>query len=921
LNPLIELGRQGQSVWLDYIRRTLLTSGELERLIQDDGVTGVTVNPTILEKAIAGSDDYDEALGRILRKDPHANARQLYQELVVEDIQKGADILRPVYDRTAGDDGFISLELSPSLANDTEGTVAEARQLWELVDRPNLMIKVPATPEGIPAVETLISEGINVNITLMFSMAHYEAVVNAYLRGLRRSKDPARVASVASFFVSRVDKVVDEGLEGIGTPEALSLRGKIAIANSKMVYKRFREVFGGREWEELRSRGARPQKVLWASTGTKNPEYSDVLYVEELIGPETVNTLPPATMGAFKDHGKARQTLEEGIDQAAESLRSLSELGVDLDSFTEKLQVDGVASFAASYDKLLAVLEEKGKAVIHGQVDRQVLNLGEFQGAVESRLELWAKSHLGRRLWAKDPSLWSAEPVPELTDRLGWLVLPEISHDQIEILETFAEEVRADGIRHVVLLGMGGSSLAPDVYQKTFGNAAGYPELIVLDSSHPDAVRGVQARVELPHTLFIVASKSGTTLEPLALFKYFWEAVGELGDDPGHHFAAITDPGTPLEELAKERGFRRVFLAAPDLGGRYSALTSYGLVPAALIGTPVHRLLDRAWVAAEGCAFCISEKNTPGLALGATLGELALAGRDKVTFMTSPSLSSFPSWLEQLIAESTGKDGEGILPVEGEPATEPSEYADDRFFVHYRLRDEDDPDLEARAKALIEGGHPVATITLMEKEDIGMEVFRWEVAVASASSAIGVHPFNQPDVESAKDLARRQMARGGRADVGVDEVRGGNRKDFADALAAWLESGNPGDYIAIQAYLEPTEDTSKSLSGIRAGLLARSDLATTLGYGPRFLHSTGQFHKGGPNTGLFLQLVDEPEKDLGVPGEGYTFGGLISAQSVGDYQALRERGRRILRVNLGKDVVGGLALLEELAGAPTGSGG
>jgi transaldolase/glucose-6-phosphate isomerase len=505
MNPLTGLKQYGQSVWLDYIRRSLITGGELERLIKEDGLRGVTSNPTIFQKAVAGSSDYDETLNKLLRDNPHLEAKNLYEKLATEDIQKAADIFRNVYEETDGADGFVSLELSPGLAHDTGGSLAEARRYWKEVNRPNLMIKVPATPEGIPAVEALIGDGINVNITLMFSLAHYEAVAQAYLKGLRK-------CSVASFFVSRVDTAVDKALEAIGSARALEIRGQIAIANAKMVYKRFNEIFSGSAWERSKRNGARVQRPLWASTGTKNPVYSDVLYVEGLIGPDTVNTMPPSTLNAFRDHGKVNPTLEARLTEAETSIASLAELGVNLKSITEKLQEDGVAAFSSSFDSLLDTLDEKRHEIIHGKKARQIIEVGRDQSRLGERLEKWKKMNFARRLWTKDPTLWFSEPVPEIKDRLGWLILPEIMHKKLEELDTFAQEVKEEGIIHIVLLGMGGSSLAPEVFQKTFGYKKEYPGLFVLDSTHPEAVRALQHKIDLRKTLFLVSSKSGIFL-------------------------------------------------------------------------------------------------------------------------------------------------------------------------------------------------------------------------------------------------------------------------------------------------------------------------------------------------------------------------------------------------------------------------
>ncbi len=920
MNPLHDIEKQGQGIWLDYIRRNLLTSGELKRLVEEDGLSGVTSNPTIFEKAIAGSTDYDAALRDLLAKNAQLDSSALFWAVAVEDIRNATDVLRPVYDRTAGADGFVSLEVSSLLARDTQNSITEARRLWKLVGRPNLMIKIPSTPEGIPAIETLLSEGINVNITLMFSMHHYEQVAQAYIRGLSRCAAPEKVASVASFFVSRVDNLVDPQLEKIGKPEALALRGKIAIANSKNVYKRFQEIFDGDTFAALRKKGARVQRVLWASTSTKNPKYSDVLYVAELIGPYTVNTIPPATLDAFRDHGKVRgNTILEKVGEALAQLDQLKKLGIDLLAIGEQLQVEGVASFSKSFDDLMGALDNKRSALLSSQADVESHSLGSIDAAVEKRLAAWCKEDYCKRMWAKDPTLWSAKPVPEITDRLGWLHLPETMHAHVQDLTQFREQIKKEGFTHAVLLGMGGSSLAPKVFQETFGNAKGYPQLIVLDSTHPAAVKAVEKSIDLAHTLFIVSSKSGTTTEMLSFFYYFWKKVTALNKTPGTQFVAITDPGTPLEKLGHDRSFRHVFSATPDVGGRYSALTHFGLVPAAVIGVDLNRLLDRAWTMEETCAFSVPDKQNPGLQLGAVLGEAALAGRDKVTFLASKSLAAFPTWLEQLIAESTGKDDKGIVPVADEAPGAPGVYGSDRLFVHLQMKSDAEGQVQNQVAALEAAGHPIVRISLSETVDIGQEFFRWEVGIAAAGSVIGIQPFNQPDVQLAKDLARQAMKKasaeggaGSAASQGRQPVPAANANELKHSIDAWLSTAHSGNYIGLDAYLAPTADTSAALETIRTILRDRTKLATMLGYGPRFLHSTGQLHKGGPNTGLFLQILDEPAEDLPVPETDYTFATLIRAQAQGDFGALEQRGRRTLRVQLGKDVAGGLRQIAEV---------
>ncbi|MDE3136780.1 MAG: bifunctional transaldolase/phosoglucose isomerase [Acidobacteriota bacterium] len=912
VNPVAELRQLGQSIWLDYIRRSLITSGELKRLMEEKGVTGMTSNPTIFDKAIGGSGDYDEALGAMLKKDAMAEPGFLFEQLAIEDIRMATDAMRPVWERTKGADGYVSLEVSPKLAHETQKSIDEARRLWKAVDRPNVMIKIPSTPEGIPAVEVLLGEGINVNITLMFSMAHYNAVAKAFLNGLARCAKPERIASVASFFVSRVDTKVDAALEKAGTPEALALRGKTGIANSRRVYQRFREIFHGDAFAEWRKRGIRPQRVLWASTSTKNPAYRDVLYVEEMIGADTVNTMPPQTLDAFADHGEVRgATIDQDPGQAAADLAALEKFGISLNAITEELQVEGVASFAKSFEDLMATLDQKRKKILAGGIDPQSIHAGSLAPNVEKRLAEWDQNGFSRRFWEKDYTLWSPTEVPEITNRMGWLDLPEKMHEAVADLVEFRERVRQDGFTHAVLLGMGGSSLAPEVFQSTFDNAPGCPALLVLDSTHPNSIRAVEKRIDLTRTLFIVSSKSGTTTETLSFFRYFWNRLS--GSDRGAQFVAITDPETPLEKLGSERGFRRVFRATPDVGGRYSALTHFGLVPAAVIGVELTHLLGHAWVMSQACAAGVPVRENPGLTLGAVLGEAARAGRDKLTFSSGAKMAALPVWLEQLVAESTGKSDHGILPVAGEPLGDPAVYGSDRVFADLRMGKEvnGDPKLQALEAA----GHPVVRIHLGESLDIAQEFFRWEIAVPAAGSVMNIHPFNQPDVQLAKDLARKAMKEGAGkpAPAGSEPVRADDQGALQKAFAAWLGQAHAGDYIALQAYLEPRKETTAALESIRVALRDRKKVATTVGYGPRFLHSTGQLHKGGPNSGLFLQLIDDAAPDLEVPETDYTFGALIRAQALGDWQALTQRGRRVLRVHLGGDVAGALRRLEAIA--------
>jgi transaldolase/glucose-6-phosphate isomerase len=912
----------GQSIWYDNIERSLLTEGELARMVNEDYVVGVTSNPSIFQKAISGSEAYDAQIHQLVSERPTVPVKELYEALAIEDIQNAAEILYPVYEQTNGSDGYVSLEVSPDLAHDTDGTIAEAKRLAETVNRPNLMIKIPATTAGIPAITEVIGSGINVNVTLIFSLQNYIEVAEAYIAGLEKldaeGSDLTRIASVASFFVSRVDSLFDKLLAEEGSDSARAMEGTIAIANAKAAYKKFQELFGSDRFKRLADKGAQVQRPLWASTSTKNPAYRDVLYAEELVGPDTVDTMPPVTLESLKDHGKIRPSLAEGLDEASSQLARLNGVNIDYAAATRKLQDDGVLAFAKSFVDLLNTLENKREAIVSQQVSPMTVDAAAYQNNINIRLKAWNAAQVADRIWRSDGTVWvsnteTVAKTAELTNRLGWLGLPEEMLAQVETLETFAAEVKAAGFTEVVLLGMGGSSLAPELFMNTFRSENGLP-LTVLDSTNPDQITTVTSNLtDVPNTLFVVSSKSGGTLETLSFYKYFYSKVGEVKDTPGENFVAITDPGSGLEKLAQAQKFRRVFHANPEVGGRYSALTHFGLVPAALVGVDLGRLLRRARSMANACHN--HALHNPGLQLGAVMGELALMGRDKVTIFTSPGIASFGDWVEQLIAESLGKNGTGILPVVGETITEPAFYQNDRLFVYLRMAGDDNANLDARVNVLEAAGHPVVWIDMDELEDLGQEFFRWEMATAAAGAVLKLNPFDQPNVEQAKHLTRELMAefeQSGTLPVDsptldyddIDAYGPVMGESVTEALAAFLTRFQPGDYVALMAYLPYDDEITTALGELRREIQLTLRAATTLGCGPRFLHSTGQLHKGDGNKGLFIQLTHTPANDIDIPGEKYSFATLVSAQAQGDYNALQQNNRRLIRFHIeaGQDI-------------------
>jgi transaldolase/glucose-6-phosphate isomerase len=943
-NPLKQLEHFGQAVWLDYIRRHLLTSAEFRRILGEDGLKGMTSNPTIFEKAIAGSTDYDDQLKELAPSKKSID--EIYDALSMQDIKMAADAFRPLYDKSGGIHGYISYEVSPTLANDTDGTIAAAHRYWAALAKPNVLIKVPSTPAGLPAIEQLISEGINVNVTLMFSMKHYDDVAEAFIRGLERRLKAGhsidKVWSVASVFVSRVETLVDRKLEDklkASPNEAVAaLMGKSAVANSRLIYQRYKEIFAGARFKDVLAKGGRPQWPLWASTGTKNHAYSDVKYVEELVGPDTVNTMPPATMDAFRDHGKPRASLEEGTAEAHDIVKRLAAAGIDLIEVGEELQKEGVESFAQSFEDLSAVIKGRRAAIVDGAHDKQSIAATGYESQVSAAYKDLDKNEFPARLWKKDATLWSKEPKEQeaIKTGLGFLTVPETMYQRVKELASFADEVRSAGFRDVVLLGMGGSSQSAELFAATFPAKSGYPKLHVLDSTVPETIRALDRNIDITKTLFVVASKTGQTIETLSHCNAFFERVKAKSSNPaGSHFVAITDPGTKLAALAKENKFRRVFLNPSSIVGCYSVLSYFGLVPAALIGMDVATLVDRAIRMTHSSAGCVRVEENLGVSLGAALGALKKAGRDKLTFIISPPIGAFGLWVEQLISESTGKNGIGIVPVCDEPIVDVKSYSRDRAFVYLKLSNGADAAQDAAFEAIKKANIPSVQITLSDKIDLGEEFMRWEIASVTAAAVIGVDPFAQPGVQESKDNTGRILSEFARSKTfpaqtpiaekgklalfsggtAAEALKG--KHDFREIIGTFVNLVKPGDYFAAMAYVSPNPTVDKEIATIRKAIVDRYGVATTFGYGPRCLHSTGQLQKGGPNTGLFLQITQDHRDSIVIPGASYDFAQLNQAQYLGDFQSLEAHGRRVLRVHLaGHDPIGAIeALRDEVVAA------
>jgi len=913
MSKVVQLYLLGQSIWYDNLKRSLIRDGTIASMIERREILGITSNPSIFEKAIISDTDYQSDLQ--LMAWAGLNAEEIFYRLAIQDIRDAADLFRPYYEASNGADGFVSLEVNPKLADDTQGTIDEARWLWQEVNRPNLMVKIPATRAGLPAITEAIAAGINVNVTLIFSRTRYREVMDAYLAGLekrlRQGGDISQINSVASFFVSRFDSNADARLERIiqsgGKPaeQAKALKGKLAVDNTRLAYQDYLRSFDSPRFAALEKSGARKQRPLWASTSTKNPDYNDIMYVDELVAENSINTVPPETLLAYLDHGIPKLRIEEDLSRAESDFIQLAELGISIDEITQELEDDGVRKFSESFDSLLQAIELQREAFVKG--------LGSVADRVSEKVNQLKREDYIARLYRNDPTLWTktSEGQTTVQTRLGWSDLPGASQALIPKLEEFSKDCLSAGFTRALVIGMGGSSLAPETMALILGDLSKGMDVRIIDSTLPDQIHEIEKWVDYSQTLFILASKSGTTSEPLALYAYFREKAEKvLGKTWASHFIAITDPGSYLAKLGESLGFRAVFTADPNVGGRYSALTHFGLIPAALLGIDLHRFLSRAYTMAERCSPATPITLNPGALLGVILGVSAMQGQDKLTLLTDEAIAPIGAWLEQLIAESSGKEGRGIVPIVDEPHIDVIDYAKDRIFVYLRICGEQDEFV----KALEDAGHVVVVMQWSDLYDLAAHFYCWEFATAVACSLMTVNAFDQPDVQGSKDRTKQKLAalkeKGVLEEPDPDWTREGVKiygqpfVDFeaCDTLQEVIESftalAEPGDYVAINAFLPLNNHNYERLTALRARILAQTGRATTLGFGPRFLHSTGQLHKGGPNTGLFLQITQDDAIDFEIPGESYSFGALARAQALGDFEALLSGNRRAVRIHL-----------------------
>lgn len=934
MNTLIELLKSGQSYWLDNLTRGKITSGELKKRVDEQGLRGITSNPSIFNKAITSGSDYDDQITQLVKEGK--NPSQIYDALTIKDVQDACDILYPVFESSNGTDGFVSLEVPPYLARDTEGTIKEVRRLYSAVNKKNCLIKIPGTKEGVPAIEEMLYEGININITLLFSVESYDQVAQAYINAISRRVEEGKsidhIISVASVFISRIDVLTDEIINQYLIPDSENkksnsphlLTGKAGIASAQICYQQFKEIFSGEKWSKLEGKGAHVQKLLWASTSNKDPLFDDLRYVESLIGKDTINTLPDKTITAFADHGKIQKDIiEEVTEQTFTLFGDLKKMDIDISLITQQLENDGIQSFMKDYNKLIINLADKRLKILGKDISTQQINCGKLEDKVKAAYASMDEKQVPRLFFDMDPHLWKNEPeeIQSISKRMGWLTLPDHYTKNVQLINDFTKSVIAEKYTHAVVLGMGGSSLCSEVTRQTYKTAEDYLQLLVLDNTEPAAILDLESKIDLKKTLFIVASKSGNTEETICFFHYFYEQlVSKNNTHPGNHFIAITDHDTPLVKLAEEFKFREVFINPPDLGGRYSVLSDFGLVPMALMGIDISAVLSSAKQMQNSCD-AVPTSSNPGVSLGVALGICQKYGRDKVTFILSPSIQSFGYWVEQLLAESTGKEGKGLIPIHGEKIGQPENYGNDRIFIHMYLPEDDNGADETKIMALEEAGHPIVRIKVTDKIALGGEYYRWEVAAAISGIVMNINPFDQPNVEESKknthQLLEAWMKSG---DFNISApllkkdtiyINGGNiaKQELSHSytslgaiINAFTDLSKSNDYIAFLPYFMMTEERTKILQEWR--LLRRDDLkvATTLLGGPRYLHSTGQLHKGGPDSGLYIILIGEDKNKLAIPSEEFGFSTLHEAQALGDFRSLDDKGRRVIRINLGENI-------------------
>jgi len=922
--------------WYGNLNRDMVLSGEMKALIEQHGITGFCAEPSLIERAIGEGTAYDDAICEFSEPNPGL----IFDRLMIEDSQIAADLLRSTYEETQGATGYVCVDIPAILQEGAVLQIAEVRRLFKAINRPNLMIKIPGRLTDLTTIEEVLFAGINVNVTMVYSPQNAVSVAGGYIRALERRLIAGlpvdKIASVLTFGLSGVDRLADQMLEGNvrsaqgrADVQRVSLNtrllGKVGIANAQSTYRRFRDLFQGERFSRLRNAGARLMQLIWADLTPTNPTYGAQYYIDELSAPDVILLVNQATLA---DHTPEHTIEYHALHTAHEVLHRLEEVGIDLERIGKQLQGDAEDLHTETYRKAIARVEGKRNLLFSGFMRRQSLVLGEPRPAVEAELKRLRLQKSITRMWARDASLWKVPPDKEalVANRLGWLTIASDGRIDRERLRALREESKAAGWKHLVLIGMGGSVITADVLAKTFGPQEGFPRLHLLDTVDPAAICAVEESIDPDKTIFVIASKSGTTLETQALQSYFHTKYSE------RPFIVITDAGTSLEAWAQAIKCRHMILNPEDMAGAYLALSYFGMVPAALLGLDFERIMQAGTDMQIACANNVMGVNHPGLWLGTIMAVMADYGRNKLTLLTSPELAAIGDWTEQLIAESTGKEGKGVIPVTGATPGMPHDYDDDRLFVYLRLDDSpNNPDDAVRM--LREAGNPFVTLDLRDKFDIGAEFFRWQYAACAAAISLGVNPFDEPNMAESQYAALRRLdiykqsgelpeetpvivedavrlyAADGMAQL-LHDLRSQHNYEatpLEGLIAAFVGLARSGQYVALMPYLNPSPENMEIFHELRRRMRHIFKRAVTVGFGPRCLHITGQLDKGGPNLGLYLQFTADDSADLSTPAFPYPFGVLKAANAAGDLEVLAARGRRVIRIHLGSDIRAGLA--------------
>ncbi|MBE7514588.1 MAG: bifunctional transaldolase/phosoglucose isomerase [Anaerolineales bacterium] len=933
------------NLWYNEFSRDLIRSGAMERLIRQ-GIIGFTANPTVLERAIGEGTAYDDDLGTLLESESLTALRRL----LTDDLQAAADLLRPLYESSEGRGGFVCVDLPPTHTERPETLLSEAIRVFRGVNRPNLMITILGKPTNLTAIEEALFSGVNIHISGVFSLRGYVHVAECYIRALERralaGENVREVASVVQVDLARVEGLVNHSLENSirmaqsradihRTTLYSALLGKVAAANARRAYDRFQEFFYGERFARLREAGAHIQPILWGAVDPNAPTIAKTEYLNMVGSADTYILTTRQTLDAFAAHPPPPEIPALDMPTAAETLKRAEELEIDLELIARRLQGDEEELFGDAFRKLITRVDGKRKTLMSGFMKRQSLVLGVYQGLVESAMKRLRGQLSITRTWARDPLLWKPSPddAEALSNRLAWLFLPTDGRTDVQRMVALRNELRAEGITHILLIGMGGSILTGETLWEIFGSQPDAPELVILDTNDPIAIAKAERKLDMVTTCVVVSSRSGKAIETLALLRYVVAKFPEGG--AGAHLIAITEAGSPLETEARRLGAREIFLCPPHLVGAYAALSYYGLLPAALCGIDVQGVLSAGAEMQTACAAGVMGNNHPGLWLGALMGTMALQGRDKLALLAAPEIAPLCLWIEPLIAEGLGKDGKSVIPVVAPTPGMPHDYDDDRLFVYLRLENStENPD--ESAQRLREAGHPMVTLTLRDRTDVGAEFFRWQFATVVAAMVLGVNPFATPNVDESRRLIHRllddyattrtlpkhapQQTEGGLRLI-AEEGMGRLLRDLAaqrayrgsalvGALAAFFSLARSGDYVVFMPFFNPDVAQTATLNDIQRRARHVLKRAVMVNIFPRSLHTVGQMHKGGSGKGVFVQLTTDTAPDIAIPGERYTFGVLRAVQADGDFEIFQNQGMRIIRLHCGKDVSAGLRAIE-----------